>query len=133
MYGTFANGWVDAFGAANVLFLRTEDAFSESAIVRKRALNRAIRFLGLRVPTDDVVSKMDSCDEASGCARATVFEEDARLARLDFGDGAAATRSETRKKIDAFFEPELETLARLFGEDDEATSWAAWGRGDSYR
>jgi hypothetical protein len=133
MYGTFANGWVDAFGAANVLFLRTEDAFSESAVVRKRALNRAIRFLGLRVPTDDVVSKMDSCDEASGCARATVFEEDARLARLDFGDGAAATRSETRKKIDAFFEPELETLARLFGEDDEATSWAAWGRGDSYR
>ena len=133
MYGTFANGWVDAFGVMNVLFLRTEDAFSESAVVRKRALNRAIRFLGLRVPTDDVVSKMDSCDEASGCAKTTVFEEDARLARLDFGDGAAATRSETRKKIDAFFEPELDTLARLFGDDDEATSWAAWGRGDSYR
>jgi hypothetical protein len=129
MYGTFANGWVDAFGVMNVLFLRTEDAFSESAVVRKRALNRAIRFLGLRVPTDDVVSKMDSCDEASGCAKTTVFEEDARLARLDFGDGAAATRSETRKKIDAFFEPELDTLARLFGDDDEATSWAAWGRG----
>ena len=25
MYGTFARGWVEAFGAANVLFLRTED------------------------------------------------------------------------------------------------------------
>ena len=132
MYGTFANGWVEAFGAENVLFLRTDDAFSPSAIVRKRALNRAIRFLGLRVPTDDVVSKMDACDEASGCARGSVFEEDARLARLDFGDGAAATRAETRMKIDAFFEPELEHLARLFGDDEEATSWAAWGRGVAY-
>ena len=75
---------------------------------------------------------MDACDEASGCARGSVFEEDARLARLDFGDGAAATRAETRMKIDAFFEPELEHLARLFGDDEEATSWAAWGRGVAY-
>jgi hypothetical protein len=128
MYGTFARGWVEAFGAANVLFLRTEDAFSASAVIRKRALNRAARFLGLRVPTDDVVQRMDACDETSGCVQ---FREDATLATLDFGEGVAATRAATRDRVDAFFEPETTILAELFGDQNEASSWAAWGRGET--
>lgn len=126
MYGTFARGWVEAFGAANVLVLRTEDAFSDDAIVRKRALNRAVRFLGLRVPPDDVVARMDACDEANACVR----DGDMKLAKLDFGDGVAATRAATRRRVDAFFEPETTILAELFGDHDEASSWAAWGRGE---
>ena len=133
MYGTFARGWVEAFGAANVLFLRTEDAFSANATVRVRALRRATRFLGLEVPTDDVFQRMDAmdaCDETkeSGCVRAAL---DATLATLDFGEGVAATRAATRERIDAFFEPETSILAELFGDRDEASSWAAWGRGEA--
>lgn len=128
MYGTFARGWVEAFGAANVLFLRTEDAFSSSATVRKRALNRATHFLGLHVgATDDVIQRMDACDETSGCVRGG----DATLATLDFGEGVAATRAATRERVDAFFEPETTILAELFGDRDEASSWAAWGRGEA--
>jgi N-acetylgalactosamine 4-sulfate 6-O-sulfotransferase len=133
MYGTFARGWVEAFGAANVLFLRTEDAFSANATVRVRALRRATRFLGLEVPTDDVFQRMDAmdaCDETkeSGCVRAA---SDATLATLDFGEGVAATRAATRERVDAFFEPETSILAELFGDRDEASSWAAWGRGEA--
>jgi hypothetical protein len=133
MYGTFARGWVEAFGAANVLFLRTEDAFSANATVRVRALRRAPRFLGLEVPTDDVFQRMDAmdaCDETkeSGCVRAA---SDATLATLDFGEGVAATRAATRERVDAFFEPETSILAELFGDGDEASSWAAWGRGEA--
>ena len=48
MYGTFARGWVEAFGAANVFFLRTEDAFSANATVRVRA---PVSYTHLTLPT----------------------------------------------------------------------------------
>ena len=114
--------------ARRTCFLRTEDAFSSSATVRKRALNRATHFLGLHVgATDDVIQRMDACDETSGCVRGG----DATLATLDFGEGVAAARAATRERVDAFFEPETTILAELFGDRDEASSWAAWGRGEA--
>jgi len=138
MYGTFARGWVEAFGAANVLFLRTEDAFSANATTRVRALRRATTFLGLKVSeTDDVLlDAMDAigtaCDvtKENECVNAAA-SNDATLARLDFGEGVAATRAATRQRVDAFFEPETSILAELFGDRDEASSWAAWGRGEA--
>jgi hypothetical protein len=141
MYGTFLKAWMEVFGPENVLALRSEDAFSDDPETRKRALRRALAFLGAREASAEALERMDVTCGSGGDApgaldeRGCGFRDDLAIAKKsDFGDDrprsetTGASSEKTRALLDAFVAPELSILARLFGDERESEPWAVWGR-----
>lgn len=107
----FLEGWLQMFGRANVLVLRTEDVFSKSKHTRIEALSKAIAHLSLDPPMDDVLHEMDAYAEHQGD-----YDVVQRSMHASGERGAAAMRSDVRAKLDAFFKPQKETLVAMFGD-----------------
>jgi len=109
MYATFLEGWLAMFGAENVLALRTEDVFHADPAVRKTQLKKALDHLGLADVTDDaMLDAMDACDEECNA-------DDYAMATKTFT--VDQVRPSTRRKLDAFFKPQLADLAAMLGDD----------------
>lgn len=112
LYATFLEGWLQMFGRENVLALRAEDVFSDSESTRKAALAKAVAHLGLEEPTEELLAEMDAYSE---------HQQDYDVVRRSMhssGEGGeAAMHPETRAKLDAFFGPQKEALAAMFGDD----------------
>ena len=120
MYGTFAPAWVETFGAENVLALRTEDAFAEDAATRRRQIRNAARFVtGEEDEEGEDRGDLEGGGEG-GSAEASrdiseAFRDDAELATRAFD--RASVDGAVLRRLDAFFRPEKEALAKLFGDE----------------